>query len=514
MMSGSKTTEARTPSLWLAFGIIALITFTVSVATLYYGTDVHAPIVMLAIVIAAIAHFVLKVSYENLQTAALEGIMTAMPSCIILMLVGMLVSLWMRGGVIPGLIYYGLGIINPSVFPLVTLIICSIISLSTGSSWSTEATIGVAMMGIGSGLGIPSAMTAGIVVSGAYFGDKMSPLSDTTNLAPAVSGGELFDHIKAMLWTTGPTYVIFMAILVVIGFKYSGGTLDKARIDAIRTVISGEFHISPLCVVPPLLVIALSVMKVPAMPGICAGIVAGLAMCFVYGSNWGEIWNITQSGYKPALSAAIASAGDAGAIKALLDENGIALAPELAQEVSKMIARLVGRGGLQPMMWSVSLAIAAMAMGGFLETARILRVILDALTSGIRKTGGLISATLAACVISNFLTGSQYLSIIIPGRMFKSKYDESGIAPRVLSRTLEDAGTLTSVLIPWNVCGGYAAAVLGVPTLAYAPYAVLNWLNVIVSALMAHMGLGLYRRGADGRDFLSRDTSLKTGRKA
>ncbi|GHV34971.1 Na+/H+ antiporter NhaC [Synergistales bacterium] len=509
-MGNSEEKEARIPSLGLAIGVIAFITFTVSMATLYYDVDVHAPIVMLAVIIALIAYFYLKISYEKLMSAALDGVMTAMPSCIILMLVGMLVSVWMRGGVIPGLIYYGLGIINPSVFPLVTLIICSIISLSTGSSWSTEATIGVAMMGIGSGLGLPPAMTAGIVVSGAYFGDKMSPLSDTTNLAPAVSGGELFDHIKAMMWTTGPTYVIFMVFLALMGSKYAGGALDTQRIEAIRSVIAGEFEISPWCIVPPLLVILLSILKVPAMPGICVGIVAGMAMCFTYGSSWGNIWAITQWGYKPDFSAQIVAAADTGAVQALLSAKNISLAPDIAQDVARMISRLVGRGGMQPMMWSVSLAIAAMAMGGFLEVSQILKVLLNALTAGIRKVGGLIGATLGACIVANFLTGSQYLAIIIPGRMFKSKYEENGLAPKLLSRTLEDSGTLTSVLIPWNVCGGYAAGVLGVPTLQYAPYAVLNWLNVLVALLLGYLGVGIYRRDENGKDFLSRDLNLKT----
>lgn len=499
----------RKPTLALAIGVIVLITATVSAATLYFKTDVHSPIVMLAVMIGLIARYGLGVSYKKLEAAALESVMAAMPSCMILMLVGMLVSVWMRGGVIPGLIYYGLGLVNPAIFPLVTLLICSIISLSTGSSWSTNATIGVAMMGIGNGLGMPPAMTAGIVVSGAYFGDKMSPLSDTTNLAPAVSGSDIFDHIRAMMWTTGPTYLIFMVILVFWGMKYSGGTLDATRIEAIRTIISAEFPVSLVCLIPPFIVIAMSILKFPAMPGICMGVFSGIVLCFAYGSNLGEIWNITQSGYAPKLSAKIASAASPEAVSALLAANSINLAPELAADVSVMISRLVGRGGIQPMMWSVSLAIAAMAMGGFLEVSLILGVLLESLTAGIRKVGGLVAATCCACVLSNFLTGSQYLSIIIPGRMFKGKYDESGLAPRMLSRSLEDSGTLTSVLIPWNVCGGYAAGVLGVPTLSYAPYAVLNWLNIIVSVALSYIGIGVFRRGKDGRDSLSRELDLR-----
>ncbi|MEG2185605.1 MAG: Na+/H+ antiporter NhaC family protein, partial [Cloacibacillus sp.] len=215
------TQEHRVPTLGLSIAIIALITVVVSAATLYFKVDVHAPIVMIAVVIALVGYFYLHYSYKELEAAAVDSIMAAIPSCMILMLVGMLVGLWIKSGIIPGLIYYGLGILSPKIFPLATMIVCSIISLSTGSSWSTMATVGVAMMGIGNGLGIPPALTAGVVVSGAYFGDKMSPLSDTTNLAPAVSGASLFDHIRAMCWTTGIGLAIYSVILLIWGFQYA-----------------------------------------------------------------------------------------------------------------------------------------------------------------------------------------------------------------------------------------------------------------------------------------------------
>ncbi|MCE5202445.1 MAG: Na+/H+ antiporter NhaC [Synergistaceae bacterium] len=504
----TKPRIVKKPSIALAVSIVALIAVTVSAATLYFNVDVHAPIAMLAIIIACIGVFYLKFDYAELENAALESIMAAMPSCMILILVGMLIGLWMKGGVIPGLIYYGLSILAPGIFPLSTLIICSIISLSTGSSWSTEATVGVAMMGIGNGLGINPAFTAGIVVSGAYFGDKMSPLSDTTNLAPAVSGSQLFDHIRAMCWTTGPAYIIVAIILGVWGIQYSGETLDPSRIVAIQSMIKAEFPVSVFCIVPPLLVILVSILKVPAMPGIAIGLVAGLVMCFINGASWGDVWNLSQWGYKAQITAQIAGMEKMSDIAAILQTNGIQLTPELAQEASKTIARLVGRGGMQNMMWSVSLAIVAMAMGGFLEKMGILTVLLSVITKYIRRAGGLIAATLLSSFVANLLVGSQYLSIIIPGRMLKPKYDESGLAPRMLSRSLEDSGTLTSVLIPWNVCGGYAAAVLGVPTLMYAPYAILNWLTPIVAIIITYLGIGIYWRAKDGTDNIERRTLL------
>ena len=503
-----KTREHLKPSLALSIGIIILITAVVSAATLYYKVDVHAPIVMLAVIIALVGYFHLHYSYKELESAAIDSIMASIPSCLILSLVGMLVGLWIKAGIIPGLIYYGLGIISPNIFPLATLIVCAIISLSTGSSWSTEATVGVAMMGIGNGLGINPAFTAGVVVSGAYFGDKMSPLSDTTNLSPAVSGASLFDHIRAMCWTTGPSLVIFSVILLLWGFSYSGNSIDTTRINAIRTIIAAEFPVTLLCIIPPLLVIVASIIKIPAMPGICIGIFASMIMCAAGGVSMGEMWSLSQWGYKAQLSAQIAGLESMPEIAKILQAQGLQMQPELAKDVAAMISRLVGRGGMQNMMWSVSLALIAMAMGGFLEVTGILHTLLAAMTKGVKRVGGLVSATVIASFAANLLTGSQYLSIIIPGRMFKSKYEESGLAPRMLSRSLEDSGTLTSVLIPWNVCGGYAAAVLGVPTLAYAPYAVLNWLTPLVAIFITYLGIGIFWRDKNGEDHREKRVSL------
>ncbi|WP_352402891.1 Na+/H+ antiporter NhaC [Pyramidobacter sp.] len=488
----------REATLGAALLLIALITAVVSLATLKYGVDVHVPIAMLAMVVALVDCWWLKLKYDDVMQAALNSIMASLPSCMILMLVGILIGIWMRAGIIPGLIYHGLDILSPAYFPLATMVICSIIALCTGSSWSTEATIGVALMGIGNGLGVPAAMTAGCVVSGAYFGDKMSPLSDTTNLAPAVAGNDLFDHIRAMLWTTLPTLLICFAVYIFWGRGFAGQTLDAERIKAIQTMIAAEFNVSWLCVVPPLVVIVASALRVPAMPGICLGILVSVIMAFTQGVSIGEIWSLGQSGYKPQLTAQVAGAADMTAVAGLLAERGITLAPELAKDVSAMISRLVGRGGMFPMMWSVELAIAAMAMGGFLEAGGFLRVLLSAITRGVRRAGGLIATTIASCFIGNLLTGSQYLSIIIPGRMFKEKFAESGLAPRMLSRSLEDCGTLTSVLIPWNVCAGYAAGVLGVATLDYAPYALLNWLCPFVAIAITYLGIGVFWRQPDG----------------
>lgn len=497
----------RKATLGVALLQIALITATVSLATLKYGVDVHVPIAMLAVVAAMVDCFWLGMKYDDVMKACLESVMSAMPSCMILMLVGVLVGVWMRAGVIPGLIYYGLSILSPTYFPLATMVICAIIALCTGSSWSTEATIGVALMGIGNGLGVPAAMTAGCVVSGAYFGDKMSPLSDTTNLAPAVAGNDLFDHIRAMLWTTLPTLALCAVIYILWGRQFAGQALDAERIAAIQTMIAAEFKVSWTCVIPPLVVIVASAMRVPAMPGICLGIFVAMLMAFPQGVSIGDIWKLGQSGYTPTLTAQVAAADAAEAAK-LLAANGVNLAPEMAKDVSAMISRLVGRGGMFPMMWSVELAITAMAMGGFLEVGGFLRVLLDAITKGVKRVGGLITTTVVSCFIANLLTGSQYLSIIIPGRMFKRKFQDSGLAPRMLSRSLEDSGTLTSVLIPWNVCAGFAAGVLGVKTMDYVPYAIFNWICPFVAIVITYLGIGVYWRAPDGTIRRERRTKL------
>ncbi len=495
--NGGSRGAKREATLGVALALIALITAVVSLATLKYGVDVHVPIAMLAVVVALVDCCWLGMKYDDVTRAAFDSVMAAMPSCMILMLVGILIGVWMRTGVIPGLIYYGLNVLTPASFPLATMVICAIISLCTGSSWSTEATIGVALMGVGNGLGVPAAMTAGCVVSGAYFGDKMSPLSDTTNLAPAVAGNDLFDHIRAMFWTTAPTLAVCAVVYILWGRGFAAMQLDTRRISAIQTMIGAEFDVNWFCVLPPLVVVLSSALRIPAMAGICLGIVVAALMGFAQGVSIGDLWALGQSGYKPQLSAQIASA-DLLKVAEMLAERGLTLAPEMAKDVCSMISRLVGRGGMFPMMWSVELAIVAMAMGGFLETGGFLRVLLSAFTRGVRRAGGLITSVLASCFVANLLTGSQYLSIIIPGRMFKSKFEESGLAPRMLSRSLEDCGTLTSVLIPWNVCAGYAAGVLGVRTIDYVPYAIFNWICPFVAILVTYLGIGVYWRQPDG----------------
>ena len=455
--------------------------------------------ILSAIVAGIVGITVLKYDYNTIEKGIVDGIMTGMQACLILYTVGPLVGTWIVSGVVPSMIYYGLSILSPSIFLLATLIICTIVALATGTSWGTAGTVGIALMGIAIGLGIPAPLTAGIIISGGYCGDKMSPLSDTTNLAPAVAGTDLFQHIRAMCWTTLPTYIIVALITLVLGFNYAGGELDTGKISAIQAIMDAEFWISPLAFVAPAVVIALSAMGKPALPSLYAGIFIAAGFSAAQGTGIGDILNIMQYGYSPTVSADIASAGeDAAALAKIMADNGITVAPKLALEAAKDIVELMERGGLQSMNWTISLIICAFTFGSTMEVCGFLKVMLEAIMKPIKSVGGMVTATLASCFVCDLFLGDQYLSIAMPGRMFKSAFDEKGLHPRMLSRTLEDAGTLVSVLIPWNTCGAYHTGVLGVSTFEYAPYAFLNYLNPIIASLMTFMGIGIFWRGKDG----------------
>jgi|UPI0004AE466D NhaC family Na+:H+ antiporter len=503
-ISVNTTDSRKTPSLGLSILVFVVIAACIGYGILGLGLDAHMPILVAALFAACVGFFFLRVPWTAIEEGMLTSITVALQATVILMIVGILIGTWILGGVVPGLISYGLAILNPSIFLVATLLICSIVSLATGSSWTTSGTVGIAMLGIANGLGIPAPLAAGVIISGAYFGDKMSPLSDTTNLAPAVAGSTLFDHIRAMCWTTGPSYLIVLAILAVIGTKYGSGTVDTSRVAAIQALLGGEFSISLLCLVPPILVIASAVLKVPAIPGLFVGVVAGCLMAAASGFGIADILGAAHYGYESTFAAEVAGAADEAAVMALLAEKGITIAPDLAKEVGEMISKLVNRGGMDSMMWSISLIFVALSLGGIMEACGFLEVIIGTVTKNIRKVGTLVAAVVASSVISNIFLGDQYLSLVIPGRMFKTTFEKTGLAPRMLSRTLEDAGTLTSALVPWNTCGAYQSSVLGVATLAYAPYAFLNYINPFVAILMSYLGIGIYWRNEKGEDVIAR----------
>lgn len=425
-----------------------------------------------------------------MEDGIISGISMAMQAILILMMVGLIVGSWIHSGVVPSLIYYGLNILSPRIFLLASLLITSVVSLATGSSWGTSGTVGIALMGVGAGLGIPAPVTAGIIISGAYFGDKLSPLSDTTNLAPAVAGTDLFSHIGSMIWTTAPSYFIVVLISLYLGNKYSGGSLDASKIQAIQAVMCGEFRIGLMGLVPPLLVIGLAILKAPALPGLIAGILFAVGMSLFQGYGFKEVVQVLHYGYKATVSASLAGAETTDSLVRIMMQNGISgVTPELAREAGSMLSELLTRGGMDSMMWTISLILSALTFGGIMERCGFLEVLLRTVLKRVNSVGGMVASVVASCFISNLFLGDQYLAIVIPGRMFKQVFDGRGLHPKLLSRTLEDSGTLTSVLVPWNTCGAYHASVLGVPVLQYMPYAFLNYLNPLIAVAMAYMNV-------------------------
>lgn len=486
----ARSNTERKPTFKEAAAVTALCAFIISYGVLKLGCDAHIPIVFSAVIVAFYGALILKQRWKDMEEAVISGITMSMQAVLILMMVGLIVGSWIHSGVVPSLIYYGLNILSPKIFLLATLVITSVVSLATGSSWGTSGTVGIALMGVGAGLGIPAPVTAGIIISGAYFGDKLSPLSDTTNLAPAVAGSDLFSHIGSMVWTTAPTYLIVVLISLYLGNKYSGGSLDASRIYAIQAVMSGEFHISLMGLIPPILVIGLAIFKAPALPGLIAGILLASAMSIFQGSSIADVVKVLHYGYSATVSASLAEAGSTDALFQIMTQNGITgVRPMLAKEAGSMLSELLTRGGMDSMMWTISLIIAALTLGGVMEQCGFLEVLLKAILNRVQSVGGIVASVIGSCFLTNVFLGDQYLAIVMPGRMFKRAFDEKGLQPELLSRSLEDSGTLTSVLVPWNTCGAYHASVLGVSTLAYAPYAFFNYINPLVAIAMAYMAI-------------------------
>lgn len=439
--------------------LVAVLIFSI----MKYEASPHIPLVIGAIGAGAMAILRLGYSWSELEEGVLKTINMAMQAIIILMIIGMIIGTWILGGVVPTMIYYGLQILSPGIFLAATALICCVVSLATGSSWTTAGTVGIALLGVGQGLNIPGEVVAGAIISGAYFGDKMSPLSDTTNLAPAMAGATLFDHVRHMIFTTGPSLIIAVILYGIMGAKYAGQALDPGEINKILEALAGGFNINPLMFIPPVLVIAMVVMKVPAIPGLMGGTVLGGLFAFIFqGKGFGEILDASMNGF--------------------VSETGF-----------KAIDSLLTRGGMQSMMWTVSLILCALTFGGILEATGMLEAIAGAVLKLAHGTGGLVTATIFSCIFVNIVTGEQYLSIVIPGRMYKSAFADRGLAPRNLSRCLEDSGTLTSPLIPWNTCGAFMHATLGIHPFAYLPYAFLNLINPLVSIFYGFTGITMLK---------------------
>ena len=526
--------QRRKPSLGLSLVPVVFLVGALWLSVVYFGSveitagkkvdlTTHVPLIFAAVIASLIAHL-LGYTWEEILDGMIQGINKALAACLILLVIGLLVGSWIQSGIVPAMIYYGLELLSPSIFLLATCVICALVSLATGSSWSTAATVGIALMGVGHGLGIPKPMIAGAIISGGYFGDKMSPLSDTTNLAPAMAGANLFDHIRHMVYTSGPSLVLSLIIFGILGVGQSG-SLDTNQVDAMRQALERGFLIHPLLLLPPAGVIAMVVLRVPPLPALMGGYFLGAVLAgVVQGQSLGQLLAVSYHGVQAS--------------------TGLATVDDL-----------LNRGGLSSMFSTIILVVCALCFGGVMERAGMLEAIAAAMLrlarrpliilayvaglicgvvlwaglgqslsfaaiSGLvlavalhavlffvgrgisqseapppetRNAGGVVLATVCTCLGMNVLASDQYLAIVIPGRMYRDAYRKLGLAPRNLSRVLEDSGTLTSVLIPWNTCGAYMIATLGVAAWTYVPYCFLNLLNPLVSIFYGFTGITMLR---------------------
>ena len=437
------------------------------------GGEPHIALI-LAASFAAVVAILNGWKWSYLERGILSAINRSMQAILILAVVGAMIASWMAAGTIPSMMYYGIKIISPKVFLLTAAVLCSIVSLATGSSWSTAGSMGVALMGIGTALGFPAPMTAGAVISGAYFGDKMSPLSDTTNLAPAMAGATLFGHIKHMVYTTGTSLLIALVGFTVLGLMHtSNNSVDLSVVNEISEFIAGSSKISVLALIPPIFVIVAVAMKFPALPSLIGGVLIGVPFFF---------WN----------AEAIEAATGVEVHKSIFTvlNNGISLGvvpDDASLMITKLAALLTGKGA-QGMMWTISIILFAMCFGGIVDCTGMMAQIADKMLSIAKGVGGLVLATELMCIFTNAVCCDQYLALVLPGRMFKEKFEDLRLRPENLSRCLEDSGTITSNFFPWNTCGATMRSFLGV-TSAYIPYAILNWLNPLVSIFFGFTGI-------------------------
>jgi len=467
-----KIIENTELNMWEAMIPIIALVIMLAFNVFVYGDDALSGsnqfILLMGGAVAAIVGFRNKVSYKVMIDEVAENIKSTVGAILILLMVGALAGTWLISGIIPSMIYYGLQLLNPTIFLAASLIICAIISIATGSSWTTSATVGIALIGIGEALGISLGMTAGAVLSGAYFGDKMSPMSDTTNLAPAMAGGELFAHIKYMTYTTIPTIVVSLVFFIILGFTIeTTGTADTTQM---LVDIKKSFNINLWLFLVPLAVIFMIVKKTPPLVALLGGTLLGAVFALIF---------------QPHVVAQIAGVDELtfnSAYKGIMD--AITVKVSVATE-NEALADLFVAGGMSKMLGTIWLILCAMVFGGVMDAIGALARISSFMLNLFDSVFGLFASTVFTCIGLNFTASDQYLAIVVPGKMYAKAFREKGLAPENLSRTLEDAGTVTSVLIPWNTCGAYQSGVLGVPVVDYAFFAIFNWLSPFVTLLFA-----------------------------
>lgn len=454
--------QPRLPKVWEALLTLSTLIVIMAVGIIKFEVDPHIPM-FAGVVTAAVMSLILGYDWAFIEKSMKDGIYRALQAVMILAIIGILIGVWITAGVVPSMIYYGLKLISPKIFLIAALLICSITSLATGTSWGTMGTMGLALMGIAHGLGIPLPVAAGAVISGAYFGDKMSPLSDTTNLAPAMAGTDVFTHVKFMLAPTFLTYGICILVFGFLGLGYGAeGGADISNIKVMSDTLTSMFTISPILILPPIIVIVAVAMKMPAIPGITLGIISGviLGLFLQPEANFGDFL--------------------AAGMKGFVANSGV-----------ESVDSLLTSGGLMGMMYSISLTILAMMFGGIMEATKQLEVLVNQLLKLVRGATSLIVLTIGTCILSNATMPEQYISIVIPGRMYSETYQKAKLHPKTLSNALESSGTVTSALIPWNTCGAFITQTLGVATISYLPWAIFNWAMPIVTIILAIIGVTL-----------------------
>jgi len=473
--------KIKSPTTFQALVPIIFLVILLSINVSIFGDDSLSGSIQIVLIlssaVASIIAFNLGFSWLDIQKGIIKSINSSLPSILILFLVGSLAGSWLLSGVVPAFIYYGIQILNAKIFLFAACVICIVVSMATGSSWTTSATIGIALIGIGRALDISDGLVAGAILSGAYFGDKMSPLSDTTNLAPAMAGSDLISHIKYLSLTTVPSIIISLIIFIVLGFNISD-SIGINNAEVISSAIKEKFYISPVLFIVPLTVIILIYNKIKAVPALFVGVILGSVFALIFQS--GLVVDVSNS--------------ETISWKALFSGTMISLYGSISINTSNpLVTDLLSSSGMFGMLDTIWLVICAMIFGGVMEKAGFLKQITSIILNKIKSSGSLISSTAGTCIFFNLTASDQYLSIVVPGKMYASIYKEKGLAPENLSRTLEDGGTVTSVLVPWNTCGAYHASVLNVATLTYLPFCFFNLISPIMTILFAYLKIKIKR---------------------
>lgn len=478
-----KEKTPRLPKLWEALIPVAFMMITIILATIKWGVEPHIPLVLSCVVTALVA-MRCGYSWDAIITGGLDSIKRTTEAFLIIMCVGMLIGSWVWSGTMPAMVYYGLEIISPGAFLVVGCILTAIVGLATGSSWTASGTVGVALMGIAMGLGINPALAAGMVISGAYTGDKLSPLSDSTNVAAAGAETPLYDHVRAMMTTTIPSFCIALVLYGIVGtMVIDESGYDATLVNDIQNAIADNFYLSPWIMLPVLVVIFGAIKRIPAIPSLLLAAAFGCVIAMVaQGASWADCLNGLHYGFSI----------------------------ETGNEVADS---LLNRGGVDSMMWTISLIMFALVFGGILEKCGFIEVLLGGLVKRVKTVGGLVMTTILTGIICDVVLTDQYLAILVPGRMYAAEFDKRGLSRSFLSRTTEDGGTLWSPMIPWNGCGAYQAATLGVSNWAFMPYAFMNLVNPVLAIVITYLGIGIKYKEEDGKT-REEVKALKAARKA